>query len=72
MILMLSLIQHSLYLIIHVYSFAGTIVGHVGDGNFHVFLAVMADDPEDVKKATDFAHRVARYDYLNFTDKFTI
>ena len=42
------------------YPVTGTIVGHVGDGNFHVFLAVKADDPEDVRKATDFAHRVAR------------
>ncbi|MBU8905127.1 FAD-binding protein [Desertibacillus haloalkaliphilus] len=29
----------------------GAIVGHVGDGNFHVLLMVDVDEPEDVKKA---------------------
>ncbi|WAH36731.1 FAD-binding oxidoreductase [Alicyclobacillus dauci] len=32
----------------------GAIVGHVGDGNFHVTMAVRTDDPEDVARANRF------------------
>ncbi|KAK3085218.1 hypothetical protein FSP39_000122 [Pinctada imbricata] len=37
----------------------GPIVGHVGDGNFHVFFPVDQSDPEDVKKVHDVSHKMA-------------
>ena len=36
------------------------IVGHVGDGNFHVCVLVDMDDPADVKRTEDFLHRLVR------------
>ncbi|WP_201596600.1 FAD-binding oxidoreductase [Psychrobacter fulvigenes] len=37
----------------------GPIVGHVGDGNFHVLLLVDTDNPEEVAKAEDIIGRLA-------------
>ena len=34
------------------------IAGHVGDGNFHVMPLVMVDDPEEMRVAEDFMHRL--------------
>ena len=36
------------------------IVGHVGDGNFHVSPLVDMDDPADVAKARAFSSRLVR------------
>ena len=36
------------------------IVGHVGDGNFHVCVLVDMDDPADVRKSEAFLHRLVR------------
>ncbi|HEX7300951.1 MAG TPA: FAD-linked oxidase C-terminal domain-containing protein [Solirubrobacteraceae bacterium] len=38
----------------------GAILGHVGDGNFHVTLLVDADDPADVERAMAFHDRLVR------------
>ncbi|CAE1306809.1 LDHD [Acanthosepion pharaonis] len=38
----------------------GPIVGHVGDGNFHVFFPVMQDDPEEIKKVKELSDRMAK------------
>jgi D-lactate dehydrogenase (cytochrome) len=38
----------------------GPIVGHVGDGNFHVTLLLDADDPEEVERAMGFHDRLVR------------
>ncbi len=35
-------------------------VGHVGDGNFHLLLLVDHDDPDEVKKATDLHDRMVK------------
>jgi D-lactate dehydrogenase (cytochrome) len=35
------------------------IVGHVGDGNFHVSLMLDMDDPDEVKRAKSFLDRLA-------------
>ena len=36
------------------------IVGHVGDGNFHVSVVLDPDDPEEVWRATAFNDRLVR------------
>jgi D-lactate dehydrogenase (cytochrome) len=37
----------------------GPIVGHVGDGNFHVLLLVMMDDPAEIANVERFLDRLA-------------
>jgi D-lactate dehydrogenase (cytochrome) len=37
-----------------------SIVGHVGDGNFHVIVLLEADDPADLARAEDFHARLVR------------
>ena len=37
----------------------GTMLGHVGDGNFHVALLADADDPDEMKRAKGFIERLA-------------
>ncbi len=37
----------------------GPILGHVGDGNFHVVLFCDRNDPEEVKKTEEFLYRLA-------------
>lgn len=39
----------------------GGIVGHVGDGNYHVLLMIDLDDPEEVNKANDFNEKIVQY-----------
>src|SRR5262249_12597868 len=36
----------------------GSILGHVGDGNFHVTLLIDRDDPADVQRGMEFHDRV--------------
>jgi D-lactate dehydrogenase (cytochrome) len=36
----------------------GTIVGHVGDGNFHVMMLVDPDSHDEMEAADDIAHRL--------------
>ncbi|PNK60719.1 FAD-binding oxidoreductase [Psychrobacter sp. FDAARGOS_221] len=38
----------------------GPIVGHVGDGNFHVLLLVDTNNPDEVKTAEDLVGRLAK------------
>ena len=38
----------------------GSILGHVGDGNFHVTLLIDRDDPADVARGMQFHDRVVR------------
>ncbi|XP_033626292.1 probable D-lactate dehydrogenase, mitochondrial isoform X1 [Asterias rubens] len=38
----------------------GTIVGHVGDGNFHVLIPIQPDDQAEVKTVKDFCDRLGR------------
>jgi D-lactate dehydrogenase (cytochrome) len=38
----------------------GSILGHVGDGNFHVTLLIDADDPADMERGMRFHDRVVR------------
>ncbi len=38
--------------------FVGPIVGHAGDGNFHVVLLIDPDDPEDLKRAKALTGRL--------------
>ncbi|MDQ0215001.1 D-lactate dehydrogenase (cytochrome) [Oikeobacillus pervagus] len=39
----------------------GGIVGHVGDGNFHVLLMIDMNDKEEVAKADDFNEQIVMY-----------
>ncbi|MFJ7951866.1 FAD-binding oxidoreductase [Lysinibacillus sp. NPDC096418] len=39
----------------------GGIVGHVGDGNFHVLLMIDMNDSEEVKKADEFNELIVMY-----------
>ncbi|XP_070255176.1 probable D-lactate dehydrogenase, mitochondrial isoform X1 [Myotis yumanensis] len=38
----------------------GTIVGHVGDGNFHCILLVDPEDTEELRRVEAFAHQLGR------------
>ncbi|XP_077982601.1 putative D-lactate dehydrogenase, mitochondrial [Glandiceps talaboti] len=38
----------------------GPIVGHVGDGNFHVFMNIDVDNEDEIKEAKRLAERMAR------------
>ncbi|CAI9162365.1 unnamed protein product [Rangifer tarandus platyrhynchus] len=38
----------------------GTVVGHVGDGNFHCILLVDPEDPEELLRAQAFAEQLGR------------
>jgi D-lactate dehydrogenase (cytochrome) len=38
----------------------GSLLGHVGDGNFHVTLLIDRDDPADVQRGVEFHDRVVR------------
>ncbi|WP_147804552.1 FAD-binding oxidoreductase [Alkalicoccus halolimnae] len=39
----------------------GGIVGHVGDGNFHVLLMMDLNDPEEMRKAAELNENIVRY-----------
>ncbi|ACV59531.1 FAD-binding oxidoreductase [Alicyclobacillus acidocaldarius] len=39
----------------------GGIVGHVGDGNFHVSLMVNPSDPDDLGRAYELSHHLVEY-----------
>ena len=42
-------------------SLTGSIIGHVGDGNFHTLLLVDPNDPREVTEAKQLADTMARY-----------
>jgi D-lactate dehydrogenase (cytochrome) len=42
------------------HALTGSILGHVGDGNFHVTLLIDRDDPADVQRGMEFHDRVVR------------
>ncbi|WP_370294869.1 FAD-binding oxidoreductase, partial [Rossellomorea marisflavi] len=39
----------------------GGILGHVGDGNYHVLLMIDMEDPEEVEKAAQFNEEIVEY-----------
>lgn len=39
----------------------GGIVGHVGDGNYHVIMMIDLNDEEEVKRADEFNEHIVRY-----------
>ena len=39
----------------------GGIVGHVGDGNYHILLMIDVDNPEDIKRANKVNERIVHY-----------
>lgn len=42
-----------------VFDLLGPILGHVGDGNFHVFLLFDPEKPEEYKTCKEISHRMA-------------
>ena len=38
----------------------GPVVGHIGDGNFHVQPMVMMDDPDELRRLEGFLDRLAK------------
>jgi FAD/FMN-containing dehydrogenase len=42
--------------------FLAPLVGHVGDGNFHLLVLFDPNDAEEKARAKDLTERVARYD----------
>jgi D-lactate dehydrogenase (cytochrome) len=42
------------------FSFPGTIVGHVGDGNFHVLCVIDPKNPAEVEEARRFSERIVK------------
>lgn len=47
--------------LVHDHGVIGAIIGHVGDGNFHVSLAVHPDDEVDMKRAYAFNEALVRH-----------
>lgn len=43
------------------FALTGGIVGHVGDGNFHVLLMIDMNDADDIKKADEFNELIVMY-----------
>jgi D-lactate dehydrogenase (cytochrome) len=43
-----------------VFGLTSTIVGHVGDGNFHAGISVDPDDPDEMARARGFSHALAQ------------
>lgn len=46
---------------VEAYGLAGGIVGHVGDGNFHVLLMLDMSDPAEVAKGTELNEQIVLY-----------
>lgn len=42
-------------------SLLAPLVGHVGDGNFHLFIVLDPNDAEEKERAIELSHRVARH-----------
>ncbi len=54
-----------------VFSILAPLVGHVGDGNFHLCVLFDPNDAEETARAKDLAERVARYNH-NVTYRFLL
>ena len=53
-------IQHAKE-VLHKVGLIGGILGHVGDGNFHVLLMIDTNDKEEVKKADEINESIVQY-----------
>ena len=49
------------YLMLVMVLYLATIVGHAGDGNFHLCIIVDPNDSEEKERAIELSHKVSRY-----------
>lgn len=50
---------------------SGPIVGHVGDGNFHVILLVNPENEDETKRAHSLSDRIVKY-VIQFDDEILV
>ena len=50
-------------------SLLGPILGHVGDGNFHMFIALDPESADEIKKVEELSYNLGRY--CTTTEHFT-
>lgn len=48
------------------------IAGHVGDGNFHVFVIVDPKNPDDIRRVHEYSISLAKYVTISRIELYTL